>query len=314
MESKTIKKSYSFKNDINFLLGKILDTSEFSQSFKRKSFTETMTQKDIYETKIITNIIKSETIKKYYNSEKEYSNKIYIKIYPRKIGTIYDLSDLFETVYFSFDDIKLHAQNKIAWNSKGVYSFISLYVEDNSLDGYIYDKNYNNYNMHKSVDIYDKILFFIKWQEYLSLLNYKLNNKLPLNILEIKLNKILHNKKNNIVMTEIISKKEKRSLKEIDFNNFFFPDIFFDDVNKIKKDHKIEDIKDQLKLDIYNYLFEKNKISEKYEEEIKIMCYYYLIHFYPKIAIGYAITNENKEVESEIVQTPTKKEKILISC
>ena len=134
MESKTIKKSYSFKKDINFLLGKILDTSEFSQSFKRKSFTETMTRKDIYETKIITNIIKSETIKKYYNSEKEYSNKIYIKIYPRKIGTIYDLSDLFETVYFSFDDIKLLAQNKIAWNSKGVYSFISLYVEDNSLD------------------------------------------------------------------------------------------------------------------------------------------------------------------------------------
>ena len=57
MESKTIKKSYSFKKDINFLLGKILDTSEFSQSFKRKSFTETMTQKGIYETKILTNII-----------------------------------------------------------------------------------------------------------------------------------------------------------------------------------------------------------------------------------------------------------------
>jgi hypothetical protein len=222
MESKTIKKSYSFKKDINFLLGKILDSSEFSQSFKRRSFTETMTQKGIYKTKIITNIIKSETMKNYYNSEKEYSNKIYIKIYPRKIGTIYDLSDLFETVYFSFDDIKLLAQNQIAWNSKGVYSFISLYVEDNSLDGYIFDKKHKNYNMHKSVDIYDKILFFIKWQEYLSLLNYKLNNKLPLNILEIKLNKILHNKKNNIVMTEIISKKEKRSLKEIDFNNFFF--------------------------------------------------------------------------------------------
>ena len=168
--------------------------------------------------------------------------------------------------------------------------------------------------MHKSVDIYDKILFFIKWQEYLSLLNYKLNNKLPLNSLEIKLNKILHNKKTNIVMTEIISKKEKRSLKEIDFNNFFFPDIFFDDVNKIKKAHEIEDIKNQLKLDIYNYLFEKNKINEKYEEEIKIMCYYYLIQFYQKIAIGYAITNENKEVKSEIVQTKKKKEKILLSC
>ena len=162
MESKTIKKSYSFKNDINFLLGKILDSSEISQSFKRKSFPETMTQKDIYETKIITKIKKSETMKNYYDSEKEYCNKIYIKIYPRKIGTIYDLSDLFETVYFSFDDIKLLAQNKIAWNSKGVYSFISLYVEDNSLDGYIFDKKHKNYNMHKSVDIYDKILFFIK--------------------------------------------------------------------------------------------------------------------------------------------------------
>lgn len=141
-----------------------------------------------------------------------------------------------------------------------------------------------------------------------------------MNEIEKELIDLLDNlNKKNIILSEITLSFEldKPFIEKLITKKFEIPDIFLDDVENIRKSNKMKSYNDQLKLDIYDYLFDENKNHDKYKEEFKRVSYYYICQLYPKIAIAYCNTVDNKEIEREVAiieQKKVKQNKMLIAC
>lgn len=255
------------------------------------------------------------------DSEKE-EEDFFVNIESQNIGTHYYLCDFIEKANFIVDNsniiVEIPKEKKDESNSEKITD-LTAEIYDKELIGIIKELDNKNIENKQEIDNNDIIIFLIKWQNYLSLLNYKLNNNKRLNSFEKTIIDILnHENKNTIMITE--EKSENNSLKNLGSKKLILPKMFYDDAKKIEKDvikNDVDDINAQLKLDIFNYLFGKHKKSIKYEKELKKVCNYYINQLYPKTAIVYSITNDNKEVEREAIVTSSKivlKKKTLVSC
>ena len=174
------------------------------------------------------------------------------------------------------------------------------------------EKHYNGL-----VDKYDIIIFFIKYQKYISLINYKLNKNIPLSEFELKIKNILKDKENNLIFKEIKSDlDDDQTIEEIDSKKFKIPYIFYDDINIIKKNNKVKDLDEQIKFDIYNQMEQKVNLSI-YEDELKVVYNkYYIRQFYKKVSLGYSMKHDGSICEEGIIgeQKQIIKKKIVMYC
>ena len=166
----------------------------------------------------------------------------------------------------------------------------------------------------ESVNIFDKVDLLVTSQEIISLLKFKVSNKLELNEMEANLLNCLSNlERNEIIKFSVIFKKKDLSLI---INNssgkLEIPAIFYDDIHKIiKKNLSDKNAEDKLKLDIYNQIILKGKSPISYEKELDYVYSYFLNRFYPKICIAYQVGTNNKVYEKEI--TLSHKESLLLA-
>ena len=300
-----------------------MEESKKSENNSKSEEKENISKSDeISDSEKREDIIKSEEKEDISDSEKEedFPNNIE----SQNIGTQFYLCDFIEKANFLIDNNNIIAEipkEKMDNNNSTKITDLTVEIYNNELIGIIKEIDNKELTNKKEIDNNDITLFLIKWQNYLSLLNYKLNNNKGLNNFEKALIDILSNgNKNTIKITEEISENDNLTLKNLSSKRKKLPDIFYDDAKKIEKEainNDVNDINSQMKLDIFNYLFGKNKKSIKYEKEMKKVCNYYINQLYPKTAIVYSITNDNKEVEHEAIVTSSKivmKKKTLLYC
>ena len=185
------------------------------------------------------------------------------------------------------------------------------YVNKNAITPFLRDDK----NIIKdSVYICDKVNLLVTWQEIISLLKFKVSNKLELNEMENNLLNCLSNlERNEIIKFSVIFKKQDLSLIiDNSSGKLEVPAIFYDDIHKIiKKKLSDRNAEDQLKLDIYNQIILKGKSPISYEKELDYVYSYFLNRFYPKICIAYQVGTNNKVYEKEI--TLSHKESLLLA-
>ena len=188
---------------------------------------------------------------------------------------------------------------------------ICLENHNNYLDGYIrsekVDLEENNQSeIIDSVDIYDKINLFIKWQEIISLMNFKFSNQKILNENEFDFLELFKNKNNELIkileLSGILHKKDVRLLTRNSSGDLDIPITFYNDIESIKRKYYTDNVEEQIKIDIYNQIKEKKNLSKKYDLEFDYVYSYYINNFYPNISIAYAITNDGKICEQEVVR------------
>jgi len=237
------------------------------------------------------------------------------------IKTYYGIYDIFKNATYIYDDYwtisNIPAKNEE--NSKNNTSLtIDIYKE--SLVGKIKEIDEKDQIKYKGsdddVDKYDKILFLIKYLRYISLINYKFNNKINLNDIEKKFINILlkQENNNNLALNETKSESDKKNIKKFDSENFTVPKIFYDDIEKIKK-KEITDLDDQIKYDIYNQM-EKNENQTEYEKELNVAYHYLISQYYNEICLTISLKNDGREcVEEKVVQKQRiSSKKTLLYC
>ena len=226
------------------------------------------------------------------------------------IKTYLNIYDITHNLTFSYDKYmiigKIENQKIDEDNSQKIKS-LTIDIYKDSVVGKIKDIDDDEEKMkivkQKSgvIDKYDIMIFLIKYQKYISLINYKLNRNIPLTDFELKIKKILKNKKINLLLNEIKSDlDDDLTIEEYESQKFIIPDIFYGDIDIIKKKNEVKDINDQLKFDIYNQMENKKK-SSIYEDELKVVYKYYISQLYKKVSIGYSIRNDGKICEEEII-------------
>jgi hypothetical protein len=295
-------------------------SENIKESKKSENISQSEEEEKISKSEEIPDSEKKEDIIK--SEEKEEDSLI--KIESQNIGTQFYLCDLIEKANFLIDNNNIIVEipkEKMDKNNSTKITDLTVEIYNNEIIGIIKEIDNKEINNKQDIDNDVITLFLIKWQNYLSLINYKLNNNKRLNNFEKALIDILSNgNKNTIRITEEISENDNLTLKNLSSKRKKLPDIFYDDAKKIEKEainNYVNDINSQIKLDIFNYLFGKNKKSIKYEKEMKKVCNYYINQLYPKTAIVYSITNNNKEVEHEAIVTSSKimmKKKTLLYC
>jgi len=242
------------------------------------------------------------------------------------IKTYLNIYDITHNLTFSYDKYmiigKIENQKIDEDNSQKIKS-LTIDIYKDSVVGKIKDIDDDEEKMkivkQKSgvIDKYDIMIFLIKYQKYISLINYKLNRNIPLTDFELKIKKILKNKKINLLLNEIKSDlDDDLTIEEYESQKFIIPDIFYGDIDIIKKKNEVKDINDQLKFDIYNQMENKKK-SSIYEDELKVVYKYYISQLYKKVSIGYSIRNDGKICEEEIIGELKKissKKKIVVYC
>ena len=295
-------------------------SENIKESKKSENISQSEEEEKISKSEEIPDSEKKEDIIK--SEEKEEDSLI--KIESQNIGTQFYLCDLIEKANFLIDNNNIIVEipkEKMDKNNSTKITDLTVEIYNNEIIGIIKEIDNKEINNKQDIDNDVITLFLIKWQNYLSLINYKLNNNKRLNNFEKALIDILSNgNKNTIRITEEISENDNLTLKNLSCKTLKLPNMFYDDAKKIEKDvinNDVNDINSQIKLDIFNYLFGKNKKSIKYEKEMKKVCNYYINQLYPKTAIVYSITNDNKEVEHEAIVTSSKimmKKKTLLYC
>ena len=319
-ENTETKDNTLLENDDNIKESK--KTENISQSEEKENISKS---DEISDTGKKEDIIKSEEKEDISDSDKE--EEYPINIESQNIGTKFYLCDLIEKANFLIDNKNIIVEipkEKMDKSNSLKITDLTAEIYNNELIGIIKEIDIEEIKNKQEIDNDDITFFLIKWQNYLSLLNYKLNNNKQLNNFEKVIIDILSNgNKNTIRITEEISENDNNlTLKNLSSKKPKLPNMFYDDAKKIEKDainNGVNDINSQIKLDIFNYLFGKNKKSIKYDKEMKKVCNYYLNQLYPKTAITYSITNDNKEVEKETIVTSSKivmkkKNKTLLYC
>ena len=151
------------------------------------------------------------------------------------------------------------------YNAREIIKTITL--EDYSVPellekDYKYNNDYNKLRIHLNKPE-NKIVFAINLQEHISLLHFKLNNKLYLDNNESNLLKTLNNINNNTsdnndakLLLEFINKNKGNFVINKYANNYKFYTNFNlqDNIESIKLSNNINTPIDQLKLDIYKQL------------------------------------------------------------
>ena len=228
------------------------------------------------------------------------------------IKTYYEIYDIFKNATYKNEDYWTIAKipTKNEENCTNTTSLtIDIYKE--ALVGKIKEIDEKEQIQNKisddddDVDKYDIIFFLIKYLRYISLLNYKLTNKINLNDVEKNVIKNLINQENNnnIVLYETKSESDTKNIKnfDCDYENFTIPKIFYDDIEKIKR-KEITDLDDQIKFDIYNQM-KKNKNQTKYEKELDVAYRYLISEYYNEISLNISLKNDGREcVEEKVVQ------------
>ena len=316
-ENTETKDNSQFENEDN------IKESKKSENIIQSEEKENISKSDeISDTGKKEDIIKSEEKEDISDSDKEEDSPINIE--SQNIGTKFYLCDLIEKANFLIDNkniiVEIQKEKMDESNSIKITD-LTAEIFNNELIGIIKEIDNKEIKNKQEIDNDDITFFLIKWQNYLSLLNYKLNNNKQFNNFEKAIIDILNNgNKNTLRITEEISENDKFIFKNLSSKKPILPKIFYDDAKKIEKEvinNDVDDINSQIKLDIFNYLFGKNKKSIKYEKEMKKVCNYYINQLYPKTAIVYSITNDNKEVEHEAIVTTSKivtKKKTLLYC
>jgi len=326
-KTKEVSKNESQKKEVKDI-SQSENVENIEESKKSENNSQSEEKENISKPDEISDSEKKEDIikpeEKEDNSDSEKEEYSHMNIESQNIGTHFYLCDFIEKANFLIDDKKIIVEIQNEKLDKSISTKItdlSAEIYNNELIGIIKEIDNKELMIKEQNDNDDITLFLIKWQNYFSLLNYKLNNNKRLNNFEKALIDILNNdNKNTIKITEEISENDNLALKNLSSKRLKLPNIFYDDVKKIEKDvinNDVNDINSQIKLDIFNYLFGKNKKSIKYEKEMKKVCNYYINQLYPKTAIIYSITNDNKEVEHEAIVTSSKivmKKKTLLYC
>ena len=119
---------------------------------------------------------------------------------------------------------------------------------------------------------------------------------------------------NNIILNETKSESDNKIIKEYESKRLTITNIFFDDIEKIKK-KEITDLDAQIKFDIYN-LMNKNENQTQYEKELKVVYNYFIYQYYNEISLNIALTNDGKEcVEEKVVEKKKiSSKKTLLYC
>ena len=253
------------------------------------------------------------------NKEKndDISNSLELKY---SIKTYYDIYDIFKNATFFNDDYwtisKTPTKNKE--NSIETTSITIDIYKDELVGKFkeIDEKEQKEKTGNDDVNKYDKIFFMIKYQKYISLINYKLNNGINLNDVEKNVIKYLIEKENNndIILNETKSESDNKIIKEYESKRLTIPNIFYDDIEKIKK-KGVADLDDQIKFDIYNQM-KKNENQTQYEKELKVVYNYFIYQYYNEISLNIALTNDGKEcVEEKVVEKKKiSSKKTLLYC
>jgi hypothetical protein len=240
------------------------------------------------------------------------------------LKTYYEIYDIFKNAtyinkdYWTISKIPTKNEDK-SENTKATSLTIDIYK--GSLVGKIKEidddekeeiENKGSYDTDK----YDIIFFLIKYLKYISLINYKLNNRINLNDIEQKFINILLklDNNNNILLNEVKSESDKKDIKEFYSENFTVPKIFYDDVEKIKK-KEIRVMDDQIKFDIYNQM-NKNEKKTKYEKELNVAYLYLISQYYNEICLTISLKNDGRDcVEEKVVErNKIKSKKSLLYC
>lgn len=246
----------------------------------------------------------------FYNRAKDYLEDRITELHSDNTKTHFDLRNIMKDASFSYEGNKIVAtfnqQNTINQkNTTNQTVIINKYGK--SIDGYTYNENYNNENQiinDNIVDKYSKILFFIDKQYTLSILNFKLNNKLTFNKTEINLASIfndIENKKEGIKAWNLKwCPYYYIMIKQYDSEPYEIPFSLYYDVREIIKNNKVKNHADQLKLDIYKQIQDMKNNLTQYDEKFKVLHMYFINQFYEKNKIASACENYDIEKEIEI--------------
>ena len=198
-------------------------------------------------------------------------------VYSSNIETHFNLREIMKNAEFLCDRDEVVAK----W-----ITHKNIDEDDNCIVCYSNDRDtlYYHSNVNIPVTKYDKLYYYFKEiQEDISVLNFKLNNKLELNEIEnmlfcnfeqkrylpIRINKeylVSHSKYNLSISNDILNR-------------------FYNDIREIKSRNSIMNSEGQLKIDIYNQQQDMNKFTTKYDKEFKLMHNYFLNKFYQQSCI-----------------------------
>ena len=280
---------------------------------KEKQDDKTEDNKEKQDAKIVDDKEKQNDINISNNIENKSSLKTYYEIYDIFKNATYINKD-----YWTISKIPTKNEEK-SENTKATSLTIDIYKE--SLVGKIKEidddeKEEIENKGDDNVDRYDIIFFLTKYLKYISLINYKFNNKINLNDIEKNFINILlkHENNNNILLNETKSESDIKDIKEFDSKYFIIPRIFYDDIGKIKK-KEIIDMDDQIKFDIYNQMY-KNKNETKYEKELNVAYLYLISQYYNEISLTISLKDDGREcVEEKVVERHRiKSKRSLVYC